>query len=207
MRKISPRFIALTGACGGSGISTAAICMGRTLSRIYEKKTLLISFEALSSKICSKPGISKVDLFKLGFGEDGGCVQEIEQYLYEDAYGLKYFTIDSSISPLNLQPDLLEFALEQMSLSYEAVVLDLPANCSFNYMALAYCEDIVEVYGINDSGHRFCNEQMDCFIKMFPNTGLHKLFMVFDENKTSEDVDIHGELGARVREIVDRIQI
>ena len=202
--KGNAKFIGFTAGCGGAGTTSAALAMGRTLSRLNGLNVLYMSFDFFGTKCFSRGNGKRKDLYDVLICDED--TEILKKTISEDEYSLKYISFDEFINPLHLQAEQLEFLFKSISIEYDVVVLDVPCNCMMCIEILPYCDDIVVVYGYNPKLYEYGDTDYYFAENLCPNSVCHKLRTDLDEvSFEGETVDIHGAFAARVREIADQI--
>lgn len=202
--KVNAKFIGFTSACGGSGTTSAALAMGRTLSRLKEMNVLYMSFDFLGTKCFGKGKGTRKELYDVLVCDEDTKI--LDKTISEDDYGLKYINFEEFINPLHLQAEQLDFLFKSLSIQYDVIVLDVPSNCMMCVEILPYCDDIVVVYGHNPRLYEFGDNEYYFTTNLCPGSKCYKLYTDLDEASfEGETVDIHGAFAAKVREIADQI--
>ena len=201
-------FIGFSSGCGGSGQSSSAIALGRIYSRLYGFKTVYVSFDRFSFGR-SHTDADLPDLEKLVYHlmSDGSLSREqIMDTVSEDEYGLSGFRIRSGANPLctgefkYLYGFLLAIAESGL---FERAVLDIPYNHVFAGELLSLCEKKIIVCGPDERSRVLS----DTALAFFPGK---KELLFHEQDEFSFDdgvVDIHGQFGAEVREIAEKIEL
>lgn len=218
-------FIGVTSGAGGTGTSALAICMGRVLSRLYGKRVLYVSFEPYKARFyafsfrCAAHCADKLLYHLASKGEH--CTLPLNDYLSEDAYGLK--CIESGLkssSFLNVDEEEVYQFLHYIARSgeFEFVILDVP--CSFlHYKAIMQmCEKQIMNFGWKKHCYipsALAKDELCALCDYSTNAVGKRLFEFkpFDDPDSfiltddGFDIDIHGQFGAEVRALVDRMEI
>ena len=203
--------------CGGSGLTASAVALGRVCSRLYGHRTLYLSLcrfnrdpfatrpgsgqEGTAGHASDTPDAQKLVL-RLLSGE--ACLAEAETYIQSDEYGLCYFSSPALINPFC--PDdargLFELLAELSSLGrFDRCVLDIPADHPALFELMAACEERVVVFG-PDETRRAGSEAL---LARIP--GAAGLRHEWDPGSFTEGLpDIHGQFGAEVRELAQRLK-
>lgn len=217
-------FIGFTSGSGGVGTSTSAVILGRILSRLYSRKTLYIAFErsnpfdyAFSFESPNLP----LDhlLYRISTG-DCACFKLINEYAGKDSYGLYAMSVQSCLNPLALGTEDDVFQLLSVIAeygNYDRVVLDVPFDFVYWKNIMRLCEKQVIHYGFREHCHVASDrakgemEELCELDHINAEDRILELRTLRDEDSfiISEhgfDVDIHGQLGAEVRELADRLE-
>ncbi|NCB41521.1 MAG: hypothetical protein EOM59_02765 [Clostridia bacterium] len=219
------KFIGITSGSGGTGTSSLAVCMGRILSRLYGKSVLYISFEAFKpahyafSFNCCRASIDKL-LYGLA-GKAQNYMESLDDYVFEDAFELKYIAHKSNLNPLlnteerDIYNLLYYFATVE---ALEIIILDVP--CSFLHYAsvMRMCERKVINFGFNPQCFIPSENLKNDLQELFDFASQDEKERVFEFKPLKDDdsficlesgfdIDIHGQFGAEVRGLVDRLEI
>ena len=201
-------FVGMTSVCGGSGLSSSAIALGRIYSRLYGFKTLYIPFDRFafygSDQVPDTLDLQKLVYYSLSGKEISA--RDLKSYIYADEYGLLSFRSGALFNPLCTDDfkgiyGFLSAAAE--SGLFERVILDIPYNCAFVRELLSVCEKKIIVAGPDERGRRLSEKAAE----YFPGK---KEMLVHEYDEFSFEngqVDIHGQFGAEVREIAERIEL
>lgn len=212
----------ITSGAGGSGTSSLAVALGRILARLDEHRPLLISFHRFSAEEAGERQ-GRADLFRRYLyrltGTDRPCSGMLGRCTYLDHYGLAHFSYGKQENPLahlteNEIVDLLQHVAGYGL--YSHILLDIPAEVSHWRPLMRCCEHHIVNYGpcerryaqsdrVRESLELLCLEdhtdaerRIVCFKPMFDEAG-------FSKEAWNGGPDIHGQYGAEVRGLADRL--
>lgn len=218
-------FIGITSGVGGSGTSSLAVCMGRILCRLYQRTALYISFEMykpLSSIFCFNNVPRSFDrlLYHLT-SKDKDCTLNIEDYLSEDTYSLKYISFESKFNSFaQIEEDDMYRLLNCIACcgKFDVVILDVPSSFSQHKSVMRMCEKQVVNFGFKKHcqiSSELMQEDLE-ELCAFDMQGVADRLFAFHPLEDSEsfiltetgfDIDIHGQFGAEVRAFVDSLEV
>ena len=195
-------------APGGPGAERQA---GR--SEAAAGRACYLSFDFLSSKCVQKSDINRGNLYDMFyepkissvlmlFEEPGGA--DYEDLLAKDEFGLYYFTFSDLINPLHMQTEGLAKLFEKLAASFDCVVIDVPSNCILGVEVLPYCDDIVEVYGADQSRYYYCDEHVGFLEKLCPDSKIHRLY--FSSNQNSDLQSSQTNIKEKVKDLAFEIK-
>lgn len=198
------RFVAFTSGCGGIGTTSAALVLGRSLSRLCEKKVLFVSFDLISSKAGSF-GMETAALYDLYSKPDGN----FEELLKSDEYEMCFLSCNSYINPFCVGLKAAESFVLDASHNYDYVIIDVPCNSKEGLLFLSCCEDVIVNFGNGDSYvGRICGAFADFLKILCPESRISHLEYGYDEASFEDGrVDIHGEFGSEVRAFAEKLGI
>ena len=213
--KVNAKFVGFTSALGGAGTTFAAVSFGQ----LAAGRACYLSFDFLSSKCVQKSDINRSNLYDMFyepkissvlmlFEEPGGAQAEwpgaraagggtaasaacYDDLLAKDEYGLYYFTFSDLINPLHMQTEGLAKLFEKLAASFDCVVIDVPSNCILGVEVLPYCDDIVEVYGADQSRYYYCDEHVGFLEKLCPDSKIHRLYFSSNQNSDLQSSQIN----------------
>lgn len=214
-------------APGGPGAERQA---GR--SEAAAGRACYLSFDFLSSKCVRKSDINRGNLYDMFyepkissalmlFEEPGGAQAEgpgaraagggtaasaacYDDLLAKDEFGLYYFTFSDLINPLHMQTEGLAKLFEKLAASFDCVVIDVPSNCILGVEVLPYCDDIVEVYGADQSRYYYCDEHVGFLEKLCPDSKIHRLY--FSSNQKSDLQSSQTNIKEKVKDLAFEIK-
>ena len=105
----SCQYVYFCSSCGGTGKTTISLGLAQELTRYHGKSVLYINFEEFDSSYRYLPTVEGPTLES--FMIDGIKNKDINSYLYEDLYGVKYFNLGQNKNPLKClsSEELLDF--------------------------------------------------------------------------------------------------
>ncbi len=207
------KFIGITSGCGGIGTSSLALALGRSLSRFFNKKVLLLSFDLLASKSPSAgcaSGASRKDFFNYYQKMISGAEEtenSLSDFIVSDEYGLDHLKSDSGINVLHTGFEHLEDVLKNFDPVYAVVLLDVPCSQLKGLTMLPVCENIIMNYGIAKAyQYRYCDEYTEFLKLLCPDAIINKFISHEDPESFAEgELDIHGEFGSEVRALAEKL--
>ncbi len=201
-------FVAMTAGCGGCGLSSSAIALGRIYSRLYGFRTLYVSLSRLCRQAfydsAQGQDAYRADSLVMQILSGSADRSAIERCVQKDEYGLHHFTTSSLLNPF-----CLTGAEQQLSLlaalcaegGFERTILDIPPDHPALFELLAASEKRAVVFG-PDETRRGCCERL---LSAVP--GAAELVHEWDPDSFGpEGADIHGQFGAEVRELAQRLE-
>lgn len=217
-------FWGLTSGVGGSGTSSLAIATGRILSRLHGMKVLLIGFGRFicnGSDFHTQPDSRSVGqfLYRVSAGE---ClsVDLLQACCRKDAFDLTLLCGPDKENPLCFADEEDLYQLMRHIARYggfQRVLLDVPAEISCWKNLMRLCERQIVNFGCQM--HRFGPSEIQADILRDrcladgadPDARIYTFHPLEDQDsflpdQQGSDVNIHGQFGAEVRELVDRME-
>lgn len=95
---VSCQYVYFCSSCGGTGKTTVALGLAQELVRYHGKKVLYINYEDFDSsyKYLPQEEGPTLEYFMVGANRE----KDLESYLQEDIYGIKYFSMGNKKNPL-----------------------------------------------------------------------------------------------------------
>lgn len=209
--KLESKLIGITSGCGGVGTSSLALVLGRSLSRLFEKRVLLLSFDLLSVKNFASGGKDRLEFYglyqSLVNNSDNQDEIAIEDYIVSDEYGLNYIKSESGINVFFTGFNDIELLLEKFSSVYDVIILDIPSCQLKGLTLLPNCDAVIMNYGIaKQHQYIYCDEYLS-FIRTFcPDSSIEKFTSSEDHVGFMDgEADIHGEFGSEVRRLAQKL--
>ncbi len=216
-RKImeNTEFVCFTSACGGSGCTSSAVALARICSKLKKEKVLVISLDILSSKmfpLSSAMHSSGVLSTGLTFGKGTG-LDVFNIPLCSDEFGVSYVCPESFFNPLHSMSEAeLSVFLSTVSSSckYDLVILDIPFAENISEKLCMCCEKIVAVSGYLPYQRSCSGTLLDHLEKELAGLEFRPLLLEFApaedrDSFSGEDVDIHDQFGAEVRQLAEEL--
>jgi len=202
------RFIAFTSALGGSGTTSLALVLGRTLTRLYGKEVMYISLDFISGKGIPSGSLTTPVLFDFyQKPDDEIAVNNLKSTVLKDEYGLYFLTSKETINPFYGDRISFDMLITVLSSMCEILLIDVPSNCCFN-KSLSNCEDIVVNYGFKSYGKELSEKYSDYLSRQYELSNIHKFVGINDEYSFEKGkTDIHGEFASEVRELVTKLKV
>ncbi|HCU08171.1 MAG TPA: hypothetical protein DF480_04280 [Clostridiales bacterium] len=217
-------FWGFTSGVGGSGTSSLAISTGRILSRLHGMEVLLIGFGRF---ICNGGDFhSRSDgrsmgqyLYRISGGE-GLSASLLQACCRKDAFDLTLLGGPDRENPLCFAEEEDVYQLMRHIARYggfQRVLLDVPAEISCWKNVMRLCERQIVNFGCQK--HRFGPSEIQAEILRErclddgadPDVRIYTFHPLEDQDsflpdQQGSDVDIHGQFGAEVRALVDRME-
>ena len=218
-------FIGITSGAGGTGVSSLAVCMGRILARLYEKSVLYVSFEAykpLQYAFSFPEAAYSLDelLYRIVAHENSGR-SILKNCLSKDSFDLQTIGHRGNISPLvnAEEEDVYQFLYFLASCGmFDVIVLDVPSSFAHYTSVMRMCERQVINFGCNV--HRYIPslllkgelEDLCSYELKAVQEHIFEFKPLWDDvsfilAESGFDVDIHGQFGAEVRELVNSMEV
>jgi hypothetical protein len=218
-------FIGITSGSGGTGTSSLAVCIGRILSRLYAKSVLYVSFEAYKplhyafSFNCFGHSVDKL-LYQLASKKRGDLVF-LEEYISEDPFALKCIVNMTGINPLvnTEEEDIYNFLYCLTCCGkFEVIILDVPCSFLHYTSVMRMCEKQVVNFGFKSHctiPSAIAKKELEELCSLDFEATKDRIFEFrplsddgsFIETDKGFDIDIHGQFGAEVRALVDKMEI
>jgi hypothetical protein len=209
-------FWGVTSGAGGSGTSSLAVVLGRSLARIRQQNVMLIEFGRFASDE-GVPDIGEGARFFYRVMADEPMVPGLfDVCTHTDSYGLKRFRRAGCENPLWAAGEdenfrLLRFVAQYAGCSH--IVLDIPPSTRQSRTLMRVCEHQIVNYGWQH--HRFAESAAleRALRQVCERDGLdpERIIVSFQPMEDpysfqGSEVDIHGQFGAEVRALVDRME-
>ena len=208
-------FICFTSPLGGCGCSSAAWTLGRIASKIFKRKVLIISLESLKIKLLPRSAVrsEKGNIFSGIYCGSSNYGMALEFPLYRDEFGVSYMASEEYFNPLcNISEDELNSFFETISSSneFDLVILDIPLRRPSFEKYIFCCEKAVIISGYIREKRWVSDDFLAHLESDASELKESPVFFKFaaeeeKESFTDDDVDIHGQFGAEVRELADEL--
>lgn len=209
-------FWGVTSGAGGSGTSSLAIVLGRSLARIRQQNVMLIEF----GRFASDGGVSDIGeaarfFYRVMAGEPA-VSGLLDACTYTDSYGLKRFHRAGCENPLWTAGEDESFRLLKFIAKYAGcshIVLDIPPSTRQSRTLMRVCEYQIVNYGWQHHRFEASTELEGVLRQVCERDGLDPERIVASFQPMEDpysfqgsEVDIHGQFGAEVRALVDRME-
>ena len=181
-------FVLLSSHYGGDGVSSAAICLSRIISRIFKKKTCYISLESF----CKNPEQYTIEQWQMKASLNSFFSGRSSSFSFKtDEYGVSYFS-SYGFNPLSsLDFSELTRFFEAVCGLFDYCILDTSVGFPNFDRILALCE--AKVFVSRRGG-----------LPQF-NSNYNLLISDDEFSFNAGDIDIHGQLGSEVLSLAERI--
>jgi|GEM_PF-2093516 len=209
-------FWGVTSGAGGCGTSSLAIVLGRSLARLRQQNVMLIEF----SRFAPDGGVSDIGeaarLFYRVMAGETAVSGLLDACTHTDSYGLKRFHRAGCENPLWTAGGDESFRFLKFIAQYAGcthIVLDIPPSTRQSRTLMRVCEHQIVNYGWQH--HRFeASAELEGVLRQVcERDGLDPERIVASFQPMEDpysfqgsEVDIHGQFGAEVRALVDRME-
>jgi len=215
-------FWGFTSGIGGSGTSSLAVATARVLGRLFGEKVLLIGFDRFAgSEYHFLPGSASVNrmLYRAACGEVLSP-DVLENCLEKDAYDVRRVGIPDRENALCFAAEQELYKLFSHIASdggFDHVLLDIPSGISCWKNLMRLCERQIVNFGFRPNRFRPSERLREVLRECCeadgadPDVRIASFYPMEDQDSfrsdpRGNDVDIHGQFGAEVRGLVERME-